>query len=342
MGRRWTTSEIEVLTEHWGAMPPSVLAKRLKRSEHALIERARRLGYTQEDHQGWYPIRQVTALLGVDDREVARWFAMGLPSHDGPRRVFGHRQKMVALDELARFLGKNPEAVDPAWVSRRLARTHLFDVSCLETPYRWKRLLCRNDQGHASGMQEVFWTEIREHKPRCPACGLAVFRYGYGDREEDRYAQDRPAEAAFLSVQGLTMLQVAGAYRLCSVQAMIYALDQAHTGAAIWDVCERLVARGLLERGQPPRKLNRDAYAFLAHRERWSSRERARAEKYGFVDEAGEMTPWGRLHELYLRIPLVRAQTFYRITAAGLEALAYYEGLSIRSAEPTSRSLRIC
>lgn len=317
MGRRWNEEDNALLNELWGAQSVEQIARRLRRSEQGVEEQAAKLGYTQSDHQGLYPIRQAAAILGVDPREFSRWKGMGLKLYDGPRRVFGRerRQQMVALDELARFLSRVVEAVDPIGVSRGLAKRHLFDLGCLKTEFRWKQLTCPKSAQHAWGREEVFWAPLYQVRPACPACGHVVSRYATGG-----YAIEKPPEEPHLNAYELHLVQTVGEYEAMSLQGLKALLGAEYTEATR-RVCRRLVRKGVFEHCAGPKKIPRRVYVALVQPGR-TPQEQARIHRLGLVAEDGELTPLGRLYQLYLSLPVAKPKRHYRLSPAGRQAIS--------------------
>jgi len=260
MGRRWgiinkqdafsdSKSDLDILTDMWGAQTPEFVAKRVRRTVGAVKAKAAELGYTQTDHQGWYPTLHITALLGVSPKEITRWVTeLGMVTHDGPRKVFGRAtMRMFALDEVEKFLTHRPEIVDPDWISPRLRKRYLFNVSCLETPFRWKRLECKASTRHAGSEIVTFWAPLMSHRPHCPACGRVVDRYAVGE-EVSRYAIVLPPMPVPLSHEALAALIAMADGRSSIAQA---AMGIGISWQGMSRMCARLTARRLVERTEP-------------------------------------------------------------------------------------------
>jgi hypothetical protein len=80
---RWTEADELLLEENWTTKPKGWIARKLKRSEPAVKERARKLNL----EQGYYTPQDVSANLGIGVRVVLRWEAEGLLKADaGPHK----------------------------------------------------------------------------------------------------------------------------------------------------------------------------------------------------------------------------------------------------------------
>ncbi len=101
LGRRtgrnpWTPDEEELLRELVSQMPVDEVAGTLHRSRYAVIAKARQLGVSPRDRDGWYTRQEVCELLGVD----AQWLQ---------RRIDGGALKA------SRFHGDGPDPWGRTW-----------------------------------------------------------------------------------------------------------------------------------------------------------------------------------------------------------------------------------
>jgi hypothetical protein len=108
--RHWSREEIEVLSETAGTLSKAAIARKLKRSYWSVKAECTRLQISSRLCEG-YSRRDVECLLGVGQRSIRKWIAMGwLRVQDG----------RVTEPSIIRFLREHPEEyrlsrVDEAW-----------------------------------------------------------------------------------------------------------------------------------------------------------------------------------------------------------------------------------
>jgi len=73
----WTTEEENQLAELITRFAPITIAKKLHRSLNAVVVKAKRLGLSRRTRDGWYTMRDVCEILGVDHHLVGRWIGSG-------------------------------------------------------------------------------------------------------------------------------------------------------------------------------------------------------------------------------------------------------------------------
>lgn len=117
-GRAWSQKEIEYLQEKWGYISVSAIAKKLGRTETAVILKAKRLGLGSAYTSGEYiNANQIAELLKIDRHTVTDyWIARcGLKAQ---KRVMRKKFAMwlVKFDEFVKWLKENQDK----WDSRKL------------------------------------------------------------------------------------------------------------------------------------------------------------------------------------------------------------------------------
>ena len=108
--RRWSPEEIEVLNETAGTLSKAAIARKLKRSYWSVKAECTRLQISSRLCEG-YSRRDVECLLGVGQRNIRKWIAMGW------LRV---QEGRVTEPSIIKFLREHPEEyrlsrVDEAW-----------------------------------------------------------------------------------------------------------------------------------------------------------------------------------------------------------------------------------
>ena len=110
--RPWTPAEDGKLRKLMGEHPPLQVAKRMKRSVNSVVVRAKRLGISRRDRDGWYTKMEVCDILGMghkwvqsridDGRLVAKHHLAGsTPGQDG--MAMWH----INREDLKRYLREN-------------------------------------------------------------------------------------------------------------------------------------------------------------------------------------------------------------------------------------------
>ncbi len=108
--RRWSPEEIEILNETAGALSKAAIARKLKRSYWSVKAECSRLQLSSRLSEG-YSRKDVECLLGVGQRSIRKWIALGW------LRV---QEGRVTEPSILRFLHEHPEEyrlsrVDEAW-----------------------------------------------------------------------------------------------------------------------------------------------------------------------------------------------------------------------------------
>ncbi|MBP3677410.1 MAG: hypothetical protein J6I97_03600, partial [Agathobacter sp.] len=135
--RNWTKEEDDYLLEKWGSVSVKHIAKRLNRSENAIIVRKNRLGLGKFlEHGEYLTWNQLIIALGkgnTDSYKMISWVEnRGFPLHT--QRVNQNTFKVVYLDEWWEWAERNRDLLDfskfeenmlgeePAWV--KVKRKH--------------------------------------------------------------------------------------------------------------------------------------------------------------------------------------------------------------------------
>ena len=73
-GKKWSKSELNYLDEYWGRNPLAYLSTRLKRTEKAVVLKAKRLNLGASTRADEYmTANQVSVLLNIESHTVLRW-----------------------------------------------------------------------------------------------------------------------------------------------------------------------------------------------------------------------------------------------------------------------------
>ena len=75
--RRWTSKEVELLTELITQYAPPYIARKLKRSVNSVVVKSKRLHCSRRVRDGWFTKREVCEILGVDHLKVQKWIDSG-------------------------------------------------------------------------------------------------------------------------------------------------------------------------------------------------------------------------------------------------------------------------
>ena len=73
----WTEKEVKILTEMISNHPPLTIARRLHRSVNAVVVKSKRLGLLRRYRDGWYTMKEVCEILGIDHHKATRWIETG-------------------------------------------------------------------------------------------------------------------------------------------------------------------------------------------------------------------------------------------------------------------------
>lgn len=125
-GKTWSKEEDEFLAEKWGTGTIKRLASRMKRTETALIVRAKRLGLGPF-HAEFLTCNQAAELLGVDNKVVSQTFIKKGLKYKCRSKKETKQVKYIYLEDLITFLKENHEL----WDSRKM------EMFALGKEYPW-------------------------------------------------------------------------------------------------------------------------------------------------------------------------------------------------------------
>lgn len=156
--RPWTHDEEAKLLWDGGMKSVRVIARKLNRSEAAILQRLSLNGATARVREPkGYTLRRISKTLGVSDSIVHVWFEKGMFGRlDGHARHVGHRpsRAVISREALVAFCLAQPEKVN----ARRC------DPEVLDW-LKEKNILARN------------WNGSRQHlaeRKECPRCGRVI------------------------------------------------------------------------------------------------------------------------------------------------------------------------
>lgn len=139
-GREWTPEEILLLEDLTAKYPVKAIAKRLNRSEHAVLLKRHRLGIGGFKTNTDMLTRSALAeILGIEDRTLQYWERKGLKSiHKKPYVMYRH-------EDILRYMEEHPED----WNAARINDDTMF------TQYQWYREKRKTDKSH-----KYNWTQM--------------------------------------------------------------------------------------------------------------------------------------------------------------------------------------
>lgn len=171
MGKEWTRKEEQYLIENWGMVSISTIAKKLGRSENAVIVRKDRLGLgaflESGDYVTWNQLQHTIGCKGGSSYKMKSWVAnRGFPIHT--KRVNNNSFKIVYLDEWWIWAEKNRDLLDfskfeenslglePDWVKEK--RKHDFEdrrrynaaLEAITDPKKKEKFIEEWQDGHSS------------------------------------------------------------------------------------------------------------------------------------------------------------------------------------------------
>ncbi len=203
--RTWTSEELSYLEEHWGIVSIASIAKKLNRTENAIIVKARRLGLGPALESGDYITFNQLAhtLLGHQSNsyQATSWIKnRGFPVH--LKRVNKNSFKIVYLEEFWKWAEKNRSFID-------FSRLEPF---ALGKEPEWVKEQRKKDYYAFSLQRKTAWTADEDSKLKYL---LSKQKYGYKELSEmlhrsagaiqrrccDLKIKDRPVKADNHSVE---------------------------------------------------------------------------------------------------------------------------------------------
>lgn len=197
MPKAWSLEEQNYLEDNWGRLPTAKLAKRLNKTETAIVMKAKRLGLGAASAPGEYiNASQISRLLGVDRHTVLDYWAKkcGL---NGRYKIVRSTQKlfMVKFDVLINWLKLNLDK----WDSRRVEAYSLgTEDDWLKEKRKADRLMPKN--------KFLKWTNREDQQ------AIAYFKVGYTCKQIgamlDRSGESVSKRLSKLDVWGTGKLKV--------------------------------------------------------------------------------------------------------------------------------------
>lgn len=155
MGKKWTVEEEDKILEKWGEVSIKKLAKSLKRSELAVINKARELGLklSQVENQiDGILISDLSNVLGVTSAKINNWIA----KHELPLKIWSisstRTVKYINLDDFWKWAEKNPERI----------YTKLFEKRALGAEPLWMIEKRKDDWAKWSAFDSKILKELNE------------------------------------------------------------------------------------------------------------------------------------------------------------------------------------
>ena len=151
----WSIEDMHYVAKHYGQKPAKAIARRLKRSTHAVYQCAARMGVAQEvreDIERMMSDDDVAAMLGVSHHTVQTWWkAHGLPYEKRGKNYVTHEELVTAWlreghvlrctrDALAPYLQRVYDAVRREYYTKD--EIIAMDVSVM-TPKNWPSIARR-------------------------------------------------------------------------------------------------------------------------------------------------------------------------------------------------------
>ena len=112
-GKRWSISEIDYLDEHWGRNPLAYLSIRLKRTEKAVVLKAKRLKLGASTRADEYiTANQVSVLLNIDCHTVLNW--IGKHNLKAIKKIMLYKREFYLIKhcDLCEWLENNQDRFD--------------------------------------------------------------------------------------------------------------------------------------------------------------------------------------------------------------------------------------
>jgi len=112
--RPWTQEELDTLDKLPGKVSAATIAKRLKRTETAVVMKVKALGHSRRVTEG-YTMRDLEECLGEDHHKIQKWIANGLlRDHTGTKRHNGngHKTHRFREKDILNFIKYHPQEVN--------------------------------------------------------------------------------------------------------------------------------------------------------------------------------------------------------------------------------------
>lgn len=126
--RYWTAKEDEYLMSHYESMTEKQMSKALKRSRNSIHVRCTRLKLNRRNRDGWYTMKEVCEILGVDHHKVTLWInseVLKASWHHGHKpQKNGSGYWHIERDDLRHFIRKYPQEL----IGRNLDVIQFVDI----------------------------------------------------------------------------------------------------------------------------------------------------------------------------------------------------------------------
>lgn len=111
--RYWTAKEDKYLKNNYDRLSEKQLHRHLKRSKNSIHVRTTRLGLSRRNRDGWYTMKEVCEILGVDHHKVSRWIEQDILKasyHHGQKpQKSGSGYWHIDRADLAAFIRRYPQ-----------------------------------------------------------------------------------------------------------------------------------------------------------------------------------------------------------------------------------------
>ena len=192
MSRKWTKEDVEYLTEKWGNVSISSIAKKLNRSVNAVKLKAKRLGLGPMLENGSYVTLNQVA-IALTGRNFSSYYKKswienrGMPVHN--KKVINNTFKIIYLDEFWKWAEKNRSFLDfskmeplalgkePEWVNEQRKKDYKSNALQRKdqwTPYeddKLRYLLKQQKYGYAE-VAEILYRSEGAIQRRCMDLGI--------------------------------------------------------------------------------------------------------------------------------------------------------------------------
>lgn len=139
-GRRWTQADIRRLEDLTAKYPLAMVAKKMNRSECAVVAKRKRLGIGGlRESTDMLTRNTLSKILGIENRTLRHWEGNGLKSvRKGHYVMYQHQ-------DILRYMEEHPED----WNAARINDDTMF------TQYQWYREKRKTDKSH-----KYNWTQM--------------------------------------------------------------------------------------------------------------------------------------------------------------------------------------
>lgn len=155
--RNWTREEDAYLKDNWGSLSVKSIAKKLRRTENAIMVRKHRLGLgaflESGDYITWNQLNIALGIGTISSYQMISWVEnRGFPLHR--KRVNNNTYRIVYLDEWWKWAEKNKDLLD---FSR-------FEENMLGEEPQWVKLKRKHDVEMKQKYISTPWTKAEDSK----------------------------------------------------------------------------------------------------------------------------------------------------------------------------------